>query len=345
MLTNTLKKFKAGILMGSLILTPQVFAAASPVYLDDISQKVQDLLAEQEKTQREVAQDMKQYLGLLNLKDLETQNVMRLMLTPLFDSTVTLGTRMLEAEAAAQSFQTNLVLDTADYNMNTLEEDSTDAHFLVPIKEKGAEAMLDPSLGALDSLLASTLLSGYAFETDEQAAKAYEFMHNATNFKPTPAKTPEEIFTDPNAKGSDLVFKGDAEIKYLMGMYKSLPGLTMAQNSLAQIISEKQRFAGFAKDLPIGKDGSASLMEVMAYEVERRYMSEDWYDSMNQMSTEALLREIAFILASQSYMEFKSYERGQRVEAMLAAQMGVLSSIMNPPIPPSTSELTTDAFQ
>ena len=81
-------------------------------------------------------------------------------------------------------------------------------------------------------------------------------------------------------------------------------------------------------------------MEVMAYEVERRYMSADWYEAMNQMSAEGVLKEIANMLAFQSYLSFKMYEQGQRTEAMIAAQMGVMSGLMNREVPPNPEEMT-----
>ncbi|HLF66030.1 MAG TPA: hypothetical protein VI522_00280, partial [Gammaproteobacteria bacterium] len=74
-----------------------------------------------------------------------------------------------------------------------------------------------------------------------------------------------------------------------------------------------------------GKDGNASLMEVLAYEVERRYMSASWYNEMNQMSEAGLLREIANQMAFQSYIAYKTYERDQRMEAMMAAQISTMS--------------------
>lgn len=309
--------------------------------LDAIKSMLDDQQKKEEEVQREIAQDWKQYVGLLNLKDLETQNMMRLMLTPFFDSTVTIGTRIFEAEKAVSSFQNDLVVDTTNYNMNT--ETVSDDSFLLEKRTMGAEAMTDASLGNLDDLLASTLLSGNAFKDDVQAADAYRYVQRITNEDPLPP--PEEIFIDPNAKPDDLTPTEEGK-KFLISVYDQLPTMSMAQLSLLEIIAEKQRFAGFAKDLPIGdpEDGSASLMEVMAYEVERRYMSEDWYDAMNQMSTEALLREIAYMLAAQSYMDMKNFKRGQRIEAMLASQMGIFSGLMNPPAPPSTDEITQESF-
>lgn len=353
MLKNTLKKFNTSVLIGSLFLAQHAFATPSPVTLEGMSDSVKDIFLEQEKTQRAVAQDMKQYLGLLNLKDLETQNVMRLMLTPFFDSTVSLGSRVFELEQTLPAFQTELMIDTTNYNMFTPENASSDTTFISKRLDAGVEGLLDPASGGLDDLLASTLLDGYAYEDDAQAALAYEYIRNITNMDPHPAltsdpekkvsdmeMTADELFIDPNnlSKG----FKDPEEAtKYLMSFYKQLPGLTLGQYALLSIHTEKQRFPGLAQNLPIGnpEDKSASLMEVMAYEVERRYMSEDWYNTMNQLSSEALLREIAFILASQSYMQFKNYERGQRVEAMVASQMSTLSSLLNPPPIPSTEEM------
>jgi hypothetical protein len=341
-----LKQTSSTILLTSTVLFTQTIYAqvtSANAILDAIRDMLTDQQEKNEAVEREIAQDMKQYMGLLNLKDLETQNVMRLMLSPFFDSTVTMGTRIFEAEKAVTTFQKDLNNDTANYNLNTpLVSDDTFLLGKVESMEKAnqdAEALTNASSGILDDLLATTLLSGYAFTDDAQAADAYRYVQRITNKDPLPP--PENIFQE------DGITPTEEGRKFLISAYDQLPTMSLAQLSLLEIVGEKQRFAGFAKGLPIGnpEDGSASLMEVMAYEVERRYMSEDWYDAMNQMSTEALLREIAYMIAAESYLQFKNYERGQRIEAMLASQMGIFSALMNTAAPPNPDELTQDTFQ
>ncbi len=341
MLKHLTKKLQIGVLLTTAsLLSHSVVAQGTGAILDQIRKMLEDQQKADEAVQREIAQDWKQYVGLLNLKDLETQNMLRLMLTPFFDSTVTMGTRIFEAEKAVTQFQNDLNIDTANYNLNTIPiSDDTFLYEKVQKMEKSgnaSEAMTDASFGNLNDLLASTLLSGYAFENDAQAADAYSFVQRVTNKDPLPP--PENIFQE------DGITPTEEGRKFLISVYDQIPTMSMAQLSLLEIVGEKQRWPGLAKGLPIGKDDSASLMEVMAYEVERRYMSEEWYDAMNQMSTEALLREISYILVAQSFVQFKNFERGQRMEAMLASQMGIFSGLMNPPAPPSTEEVTQGTF-
>lgn len=302
---------------------PQMQYTPTPVSLESVSEEIKKMLQDQEDVDRALLQDWKNFFGLNELKRIETQNIMRLMITPFFDQTVTLGARVFAAQETLEPWQAALVVDTANYNMNTPASESDDVNFLSQRMDLGEEAMINPAAGGLNDLLASTLLSGRAFENDAKAEQAYQFIQHLTNFQPIPAKTTEELF---DADGVLLPGAGD----HLMSLYKQLPTMTMAQNSLLAIHADKQRFVGFAADLPIGdpQTQSASLMEVMAYEVERRYMSQAWYESMNQMSAEGIMREIAFMMAFQNYLGFKSYEQGMRTEALLAAQMGVMSNVL-----------------
>jgi hypothetical protein len=337
MLNRINKKFQAGVLVcGAVLLTHNAFAQTQLPgnIMAELKKLLEDQSAGEEEVQRALMQDMKNFMGLTELKRVETQNVMRLMLPPYFDTTMTLGERVFAAEETIIPWQKTLVQDTANYNMNTPETASDETAFLTPLMEEGPDAMLDPYLGGLDQLLASTLLNGYAFENDAQAEKAYQYIKLATNFTPIKAKTKSELFND------DGTFK-DGTGDYFMSLYKQLVTMSMAQNSMLAIHAQKQRFVGLGENLPIGDqtNKSASLMEVMAYEVERRYMSPAWYAAMNQMSTEGLLREISNMLAFQTYLGFKQYEQTQRTEAMIATQMGVVSGMLNVGEVPSTEEV------
>lgn len=348
---NMNKKLRASLsVCGAFLYIGQAMAQSTPldtpVALQSMSDEVQKIFAEQLKKQgqtdegvhRSIAQDMKKYIGLINLKDIETQNILRLMAPPAFDHTITLSSRMLEAQNTLVPFQEALVYDVANYDMNTPADETGEAYFFsqrLPIDSPNYDALLagllNPASGEIDDLLASTLLSGHAYESDAKAANAFDFIKNTTNFYPIAMLPDSEMYSE-NGK---LTEKGN---RHLMAIYKQLPSMSMAQNSLLAIHAQKQRFPGLGDGLSVGKDGSASLMEVMAYEVERR-MSPDWYNAMNQMSAEGLLKEIAYILAFQSFLNFKGYEQGLRIEAMTAAQMGGFSGMLNVPAPPTTEEL------
>ncbi len=330
------KKIQMGLILIGLGLSPYALAAQqSPPEQGNIADQIKQFFqAEQQenaKVQRELFQDMKNFMGLTQLKSIETQNVMRLMLPPHIDKTMAVGARILAAEQSMQPWLDTLVRDTANYNIHTPEADSDSTGVLTArLETVDLNNLLNPYQD-LDDLLASTLLNGLAFQDDKQAEDAYMYIRRLTNFTPLAPLPDDEFYTD-----SSHTNITQAGVDHVMQVYKQMPSLTLAQNSLLAIHAEKQRFEGFAKDLPIGKDGNASLMEVLAYEVERRYMSADWYNEMNQMSEAGLLREIANQMAFQSYLSYKDFERNQRMEAMMAAQIGTMSgfsSILSPTPP------------
>ncbi len=321
------KVIKVIFLSATLLLTHTAFAASAE--LEELKKFLRELQDEELKVERSLFQDMKNLISLTELKRIETDNVLRLMLPPAFDTSVTLGARVAAAQETLTPFQESLVRDTADYNMNTPEKDSNTNAFLKERKQLAnddLDLLQDPTQDALNDLLATTLLSGHAFKDDKQANDAYQYIRHLTNFTPIAALKHDEIYN------KDGTFKNKGK-NYLMQLYKQLPSMTMAQNSLLTIHAEKQRFAELAQGLQVGENNSASLMEVMAYEVERRYMDKTWYDQMNQTSEAGLLKEIANMMAFQNYLDFKRYEQGQRTEAMIAAQMGVLSGIMHATVP------------
>lgn len=329
------KKLQTSLLLGVLCLSSSVFAAPGDNATGDILAQIKSMLedqqAENEAVQRELLQDWKNFFGLTTLKEIETQNVMRLMMPPYIDQTMAISARLANAEEAMVPFQDALVRDTANYNMNTENnsDNTREDQLLAKMKEEKGLAGMDDPYSGFNSLLATTLLNGLAFPDDKTAEDAYLYIKNVTNFEPLPAMKEEDMFIlDPSGNRTDLTPEGG---KHLIQLYKQLPAMTMAQNSLLAIHAEKQRFKEFAQGLPIGDPTtkSASLMEVLAYEVDRRYMSADWHNEMNQMSAEGTLKEIANMMAYQMYLDFMQYRQSQRLEALIAGQVGLMSALMN----------------
>lgn len=316
MMKRILKNLCSGIALLSVVSVFSVaYAADSPVY-DNTN----------EKTQRFLAQDLKTFIGLMELKRVETENILRLMVPPNFDKTLTVGTRMATAEASLPDWLEKLVRDTANYNMNTPEKEVDDYFLLAEQKPYCGDSFVCNLEVNGDDLLASTLLGRNAFENDTEANAAYVYARKLTNFKPMGMLPDKEMYKDKDEK-KELTDEG---VKHLTAVYQQMPAMTLAQNSLLTMHADRQRFKEFGKGLPIGHEDNkgASLMEMMAYEVDRRYMAEDWYKQMNQMSEAGMMREMAYMQAFELFLKFEEYKRLERMEALLAAQIGVMSQLL-----------------
>jgi hypothetical protein len=171
-----------------------------------------------------------------------------------------------------------------------------------------------------NDVLASSLLDTLAFENDTQRLAATQYIKNLTNYTPLVYPGDSAVFQDPKNKENGLTQAG---ITYFSAAFQTQALMTMAQNALLDIFSDRTRFQNFGSGLPVGNNGNASIMEMLYYEVSRRYMNQNWYTQMSQSSDSAMLREIANMMALQSYMQLKQYEQGAQIEALLAAQVSI----------------------
>ena len=87
----------------------------------------------------------------------------------------------------------------------------------------------------------------------------------------------------------------------------------------------------YANRLP-GTDSSGnptpSYMEIMANEATRRFESPTWYQEVASKSAEAATKELAQMQAFHLWLEFQRYRQTERVEALLAAQLGATSRMI-----------------
>ncbi len=279
-------------------------------------------------TEKLLFQDLKYYLGVVSAENASAQNLLLYMMPPYNDISQAMGGNILSAEETSQQGQEQYLRAMADYNAYTPQE--TDDTFLaLRLKycgkaQKGAKNICEytlPDIG--NDVLASSFINTMAYEDDADQNAAYQYIASLTNPEPE-NYDPKKIYYDPDDLSKGITPDGK---KYLVRVFRTMPLLSLAQNSFLALYTERYRLPNSAQDLPIGKDGAASIMEMLKYEATRRYSNADWYDAMNKLSNVGVAREQANINAFQAFMAFKQYEQMSRVEALLAAQVALLVQI------------------
>lgn len=266
-------------------------------------------------------QDLKTFLGATNAANIEAAKILLYMLPPFYDITVAVSSRMNAGQEAKQDWQEKQLRKMADYNVSTkkrsLQELLVDrVNYCLDSQGKPAKYCDYANKASGNDVLASSLLDTLAFENDGQRLAALQYIKNITNYSPTPYPGDDVVYKDKKDKNKGLTQEG---IDYFAKAYKNQALLTMAQNALLGIFADRTRFENFSKDLPVGKNGNASVMEMLYYEVSRRYMNQSWHEQMSKSSDSAMLREVANMLALQNYIQLKQYEQTAQIEAMLAA--------------------------
>lgn len=271
--------------------------------------------------------DLKTFLGATNAANIQAANVLLYMLPPFYDITVAVTGRFAQGEDAKHSWQEKQLRLMAQYNIMTPTGLTTDTvlagqrvNFCVDPNGKTPSTYCDyrvPNSG--DDVLASTLMNTLGYSDQERIA-ALQYIQNLTVYTPVAYPGDSAVFRDPDDKSKGL--KDPDGINYFAKAFKVQASLTMAQNALLAIFADRTRMSDFGAGLPVGdKKGNASMMEMLDYEISRRYQNQNWYDSMSKASDSAMLREIANMLALQNFMQFKQYTQGAQIQAMLAAQL------------------------
>lgn len=270
-------------------------------------------------------QDLKTFLGATNAAHIEAAKILLYMLPPFYDITAAVSSRMNAGEVAKQGWQDKQLRKMAEYNVATKKRSPQDlladrVNYCLDDQGKPAKYCNYDNKNSGNDVLASSLLDTLAFDNDGERLAALQYIKNLTNYSPMPYPGDDVVYKDKKDKNKGMTQEG---IDYFAKAYKNQSILTMAQNALLNIFADRTRFENFSKDLPVGKNGNASVMEMLYYEVSRRYMNQNWYEQMNKSSDSAMLREIANMLALQNYMQLKQYEQNAQIEAMMAAQLSV----------------------
>lgn len=262
------------------------------------------------------------------------------MAPPYISTTISIGTRMKGAQEPMLEWLEAKVHDLVQYDAYTeLASDDKRINEFQKYCGKNAKSCDFTKADMAQNLIASNFIDVQAYVNKDEEEAAIAFMKYITNPKPLEYPGDKKVYKD-GKKGGELTDDGK---KYVLGLYETLPTMTMAQNSFAAIFNDRQRYPDFGKDLPVGEKGEASMMEVLQYEATRRYGKKDWYDQMNAASTEALLREIANIQALNIFLEIRRYEQMSRIEGLMAAQLAALAQFNQSSIASSQRAQDSDA--
>ncbi len=285
---------------------------------------IQDLI----DVERQLFTDLKYYLGVVSAENAGAQNLLQYMWPPYFDITQAMGSNMLPAEQMGSVEQEQRLRDFANYNIYTPKQSADNYYgarlaYCGKTDKNNIQACEYKNPGVGNDVLAYFLLDklGYANATEENAALQY--IINLSNPKPFDFD-PAKVYENKEDPSDGITVEGK---KYFNMAFRQQPALTVAQNSLLAIFAERKRIADVAKDLPIGSNGAASFMEMINFEASRRYANADWSDAMNKLSQAGILREIANMQALQIYLDVKKYEQSSRMEALMAAQVALLSQL------------------
>lgn len=255
---------------------------------------------------------------------------------PDFKNTQAIGGKIQAGEKNLGGWEEELLREATNYNAYTekLDNNKFVVKYLNSCKDASGKKTYQCDFkvqGSGDELLASSLLGPNAYEDQNQRQAALDFVKNMTNMVPLDYPGDSTVFKNPKKKEDGLTSDG---IDYFVKMFKQIPLLSVTQNSLLALFADRERLPGFSAGLPnsVGKDGAASLLEMLGYEATRRYTNPDWFNAMDNASDSATLHEIAYMTAFQNYLMVKSYEQNARIEALLVAQVTALnnfSAMMN----------------
>lgn len=239
-----------------------------------------------------------------------------------------MGSNMLPAEQISSIEQEQRLRDFANYNIYTPKQSADNYYgarlaYCGKTDKNNIQACEYKNPGVGNDVLAYFLLDKLAYTNTTEENAALQYIINLSNPKPFDFN-PEKVYENKKDPSDGITVEGK---KYFNMAFRQQPALTVAQNSLLAIFAERKRIADVAKDLPIGSNGAASFMELINFEASRRYANADWSDAMNKLSQAGVLREIANIQALQIYLDVKKYEQSSRMEALMAAQVALLSQL------------------
>lgn len=245
--------------------------------------------------------------------------------------TYKISAKMESAEEKANNWQRELVRQLANFNAFTREKDSNDIAFVKARNKfctnKNGKAKVYCTYYPGDEgadVLASTLVDTKAYTTDNERKAALAFIQNMSN--PMPLAYPDDddsLYVD-GKKDKGLTDEG---IQHFAAIYRQMPLISATQNALLGIFADRDRVE-VGEQFPVGEKGWASVMEVIDFEVQRRYMDEAWAKRINEKSNElAVLREIANMMAFQQYLDYKAYEQNARMATLIAAQTSAINQL------------------
>ncbi len=149
--------------------------------------------------------------------------------------------------------------------------------------------------------------------TPEQIAAAQAFVGNVANPMPT-QNIPASWEKTPQGK------------TFVAGQYIEQARGSLAANSLNAAIAARTPIQGLGTAAMLNK-ADVSEQELIESQVRGRFESPAWYKMIAAFGLENMMREVVKIRALQARMDLAEYQRTERIEALLAAQLAINNKI------------------
>lgn len=269
-------------------------------------------------------QELKNYYALSQLQRAKAQAEMTFMTPPFLSETMAAG--FWESQAAQLTKPLKQIYEKylTDWNV-LLQPGVADSDYFVHshlshyCSQSEAQAGLcvaSDHHATPPDLNASTLFGNKVLANRHEQDAASIYVRNLTNPLPVPLLPPELMFK--NARKHVLTKQGKEN---LLAKYRQQTLVSLAQESYLNILAERMPYESENSEVN-------SRLSVLSKEANRRFNDMDWYKQMNTASTEALLREVANMMALQLALDFRQSQREERMEALMAAQVSFMAQMI-----------------
>lgn len=177
--------------------------------------------------------------------------------------------------------------------------------------ELGRCSAVDPKFQNAD-VRADSALNTTSY-TPEQIAAAQAFAGNVVNPIPT-QNIPATWEKTPQGK------------QFVAGQYIEQARASLAANSMNAAIAARTPIQGLGTAAMLNK-ADVSEQELIESQVRGRFESPAWYNMIAAFSLENMMREVVKIRALQARMDLAEYQRTERIEALLAAQLAINNKV------------------
>lgn len=177
--------------------------------------------------------------------------------------------------------------------------------------ELGRCRAVDPKFQNAD-VRADSALNSSSY-TSEQIAAAQAFAGNVVNPIPT-QNIPRDWEKTPQGKA------------FIAGQYIEQARASLAANSMNAAIAARTPIPGLGTSAMLNK-ADVSEQELIESQVRGRFESPAWYKMIAAFGLENMMREVVKIRALQARMDLAEYQRTERIEALLAAQLAINNKV------------------
>ena len=278
-------------------------------------------------------QELKNYYALSQLQRARAQAEMTFMAPPFLSETMAAGFWEHQAHNIAKPLKKIYENYFTDWNILLRPGVADKEHFLQTHLENfcsASEAKVGLCIAknqqaSPQDMNASTLFANNVLANRDVQDAASIYIRNLTNPVPVPLLPADLLFK--NAKKRILTKDGKEN---LSAKYRQQTLVSLAQESYLTMLAERMPYQDLNAEQASATQPQdpTSRLSVLAKEANRRFNDMDWYKEMNTASTEALLREVANMMALQLVVDFRSSLRQERMEALMAAQVAYLAQLI-----------------